>query len=305
LILLHLLLLLGAPPLFLGVVNRVKAIIGGRRGPPILQVWYDVAKLLRKGAVYSGTTTFVFRAGPLVSFAAILVAGLCVPIAGLPAPLRFPGDCILVAALLGLARFATILAAMDTGSSFEGMGASREATFGALAEPALFSTLCVLVIGAGSTSLSSILGPELPAMWGDLGAALVLVATSLFVLLLAENSRIPVDDPNTHLELTMIHEVMVLDHGGPDLAFIVQGAATKLFLFAALLARVLVPSAIGFAPADFLLGLLGLGLVAVIVGVIESSIARLRMPRVPAFLGAALVFGIVAMAVLFTVGGPK
>jgi len=304
-ILLQILLVAGAPPLFLGVVNRVKAIVAGRRGPPLLQVYYDLWKLARKGAVYSRTTTFVFRAGPVVSLAAILVAGLIVPFAGFPAPLRFPGDCILFAALLGLARFATILAAMDTGSSFEGMGASREATFGALAEPALFASFAVLVIASGSTSLSEILGPGLPSLWGGLGAALVLVATSLAVLLLAENSRIPVDDPNTHLELTMIHEVMVLDHGGPDLAYILQGAATKLLLFAALLGRILVPAATGFAPLDLLLGLAGIALVAVLVGIVESSIARLRMPRVPAFLGAALVFGIVAMAVLFTVGGVR
>src|SRR5262249_12694441 len=135
----HVALLLAAPPLLLGVINRTKALFAGRRGPPLLQPYYDLAKLLRKGAVYSTTTTWVFRAGPIVGLAAVLVAGLLVPVAGLAAPLSFEGDLILFAYLLGLARFFTVLAAMDTGSAFEGMGASREVAFGSLAEPAMFA----------------------------------------------------------------------------------------------------------------------------------------------------------------------
>jgi formate hydrogenlyase subunit 4 len=301
----HLALLLAAPPLLLGIIHRTKALFAGRRGQPILQVYFDLWKLLRKGAVYSRTTTWVFRAGPIVGLAAVIAAGLLVPIAGIPAPMRFEGDLILFAYLLGLARFFTVLAAMDTGSSFEGMGASREATFGSLAEPALFAGFLVLVVGSGDFSMSGILGPQLLGLWGDIGAALVLVAVTFGILLLAENCRIPVDDPNTHLELTMIHEVMVLDHGGPDLAFILHGAAIKLFLFASILVRLVLPVATGFAPFDALVWAAGMGLVAVFVGAIESAMARLRLARVPALLGAAMVFGTVAIAVLLTLKGAR
>jgi formate hydrogenlyase subunit 4 len=301
---LHILLFLLLPPLMLGVIHRTKALFAGRRGPPLLQVYFDLWKLLRKGAVYSRTTTWVFRAGPIVGLAAAITAGLLVPIAGIPAPMAFQGDLILFAYLLGLARFFTVLAAMDTGSSFEGMGASREATFGSLAEPALFAGFLVLVVGSGDFSLSGILGPGLIGLWSDIGAALVLVAVSFMVLLLAENCRIPVDDPNTHLELTMIHEVMVLDHGGPDLAFILHGAAIKLFLFGSILVRLLLPTDAGFL-LDALAWAAGMAVVAIMIGCVESGMARLRLARVPAFLGAAMVLGTVAIAVLLTLKGAR
>ena len=300
--LVHVLLLLLLPPLFVGIVNRTKARFAGRRGPPLLQLYQDLWKLLRKGAVYSRTTTWVFRAGPIVGLAAVLVAGALVPIAGLPAPLRFQGDLIAFAYLLGLARFVTVLAAMDTGSSFEGMGASREVTLASLAEPAMFAGFLVLAVAAQSLSLSEILGAGLWSAWGRLGPALVLVAASFGVLLLVENSRIPVDDPATHLELTMIHEVMVLDHGGPDLAFILYGAALKLFLFANVLVRIVLPTDLAWPAADAAVSCAGLVAIAVTIGVVESSMARLRLPRVPIFVGGALVLAMVAIAVLFTVG---
>ena len=304
-VLAHLALLLAVPPLLLGIVQRIKALFAGRKGPPLLQVYYDLAKLLRKGAVYSRTTTWIFRAGPIVSLAAVLTAGLLVPSAGIPAPLAFSGDFILFAYLLALARFATVLAAMDTGSSFEGMGASREVTFGSLTEPVLFAGLLVLAVGSHSLCLSEILGPALHDLWARAGPALVLVAVSFAVLLLAENCRIPVDDPSTHLELTMIHEVMVLDHGGPDLAFILYGASLKLYVFAALLVRLVIPLGVGSPLAHAGLFLGGLALVAVLVGTIESSMARLRLVRVPALLGGALVLATVAIAVLFSVPGAR
>jgi formate hydrogenlyase subunit 4 len=304
-VLAHASVLLAVPPLLLGIVQRVKAIFAGRRGPPLLQVYFDLYKLLRKDAVYSRTTTWVFRAGPVVSLAAVLTAGLLVPIAGIPAPLSFPGDFILLAYLLAMARFFTVLAAMDTGSSFEGMGASREVTFGSLTEPVLFAGLLVLAVGSHSLSLSEILGPDLHDLWVRAGPALVLVAVSFAILLLAENCRIPVDDPSTHLELTMIHEVMVLDHGGPDLAFILEGAAIKFFLFAAILVRLVMPVGAEqpLAQAGLFVG--GLLLVCVLVGTIESSMARLKLARVPALLGGALVLATVAIAVLFSVPGAR
>jgi formate hydrogenlyase subunit 4 len=295
--LLHLAALLALPPLVVGIVNRTKAVFAGRRGPPLLQAYFDLAKLLRKGAVYSRTTSWVFRAGPIVGLAAIATAGLLLAMGGAPALVSFGGDFVLFAYLLGLARFFTALAALDTGSPFEGMGAAREVTFASLAEPALFLCLLVLARATGTISLSGMLGPALPGAWSTDAPALVLAAIGLFVIALAENSRIPVDDPNTHLELTMIHEVMVLDHGGPDLAFILYGASLKLFLFGAILSRLVLGHGDG-ALASEALFFLGVVLFAVSVGVVESVMARLRMVRVPQLLVGASVLSAFALVLL-------
>ncbi len=295
--LLHLAALLALPPLLLGIVNRTKSLFGGRRGPPLLQPYHDLAKLLRKGAVYSRTTTWVFRAGPVVGLAAVAAAGLLLSMAGAPSAISFAGDFVLFAYLLGLARFFTALAALDTGSAFEGMGAAREVTFASLAEPTLFLGLLVLARATGALSLTGMLGPGLGGAWGSATSALVLVSISLFVVALAENARIPVDDPNTHLELTMIHEVMVLDHGGPDLALILYGASLKLFLFGAILSRLVLGHASGSAASEALF-FLGLSLFAVGVGVVESVMARLRMVRVPQLLVGASVLSAFALVLM-------
>jgi formate hydrogenlyase subunit 4 len=299
----HVALLLLAPPLFLGVVQRVKALAAGRVGPPILQPYRDLARLLRKGAVYSRTATWAFRAGPIVGLAAVLSAGLLVPFHGGSAPLGFAGDVIAFAALLALARFATVVAAMDVGSSFEGMGASREAAFGALGEPALFLGLAIVCIPAGGPSFEAAWGALPWATWGAAHPAMIAAAAGIFLYLLAENARIPVDDPSTHLELTMIHEVMVLDHGGPDLAFILYAGAVKLFAVGALLVHLLFPVPLegGWTGVAVLLG--GQLLVAVLVGLVESSVARLRLPRVPQFLIGASVLGAMGLIALFYRGG--
>lgn len=287
-----------APPLLLGVIGRVKSLVGGRAGPPLLQPYRDLARLAQKGAVYSRATTWVFRAGPLVGLAAILAAGLLVPLGAPAAALAFAGDFALVAALLGLARFATVLAALDTGSAFEGMGAAREVSFSALAEPALFLGFLALVRSTGGLDLTHLLGDGLAAAWRTDGPALLLVALSFFVVALAENARIPVDDPATHLELTMIHEVMVLDHGGPDLALIQYGAALKLYLLGALVVnlslggRLLGPLA---GLAAFLAGQLAF---AAAVGLVESTMARLRLSRVPQLLIGASVLSAFAFVLL-------
>ena len=294
-LLLHAMSLLAAP-LLPGLIGRTKAIVAGRTGPPLLQGYSDLWKLLRKGAVYSRMTSWIFRAGPVAGLAAIVTAWCLLPSWGVAAPLSFRGDLVLFVYLLGLARFLTVLAALDTGSSFEGMGASREITFSALAEPALFLALATLARATGAFSLSGMLGGGVTQAWGPSGSALALTAVCLFVVLLAENSRIPVDDPNTHLELTMIHEVMVLDHGGPDLAFIQYGAALKLWIFEALLTGLILPVRTGqFLPdaAAFLLGMIS---VSVIIGVVESIMARLQLSRVPQLLigaGALAAFGLI------------
>jgi formate hydrogenlyase subunit 4 len=295
---LHLAAVLALAPLLLGVVNRVKSVLAGRTGPPLLQPYLDLRRLLAKGAVYGHGTSWVFRAGPLVGLAAMLAAALLVPFGGAPALIAFGGDFVLLAYLLGLSRFATVLAALDTGSSFEGMGAAREVTFAAFAEPALFLGLVVLARAGDALSLSGMLGPALSETWRAAGPTLLLVALALFVVTLAETSRVPVDDPATHLELTMIHEVMVLDHSGPDLAMILYGAALKLTLLGAVLARLtlgFVPGASAAGTASLLAGLLAFALT---LGLVESTLARLRLPRVPQLLVAAAALSIFALVLL-------
>ena len=288
----QLLITLVVPPLLVGVITKTKAAFAGRVGPPVLQPYYDIAKLLRKGSVFSETTTWIFRASPVVGVATAILASLLVPLGGHDAPVSFTGDLILFAYLFGLARFFTVSAALDTGSAFEGMGGAREATFSCLAEPALLLGLLVLVKRTASLSLATMLGAAVPGEWHTGGAALVLVVVSLFVVLLVENCRVPFDDPNTHLELTMIHEVMVLDHGGPGLGLIFYGAALKLFVLGAIVVGIAVPFRSGSFGLDLALFLVGMLVLAVVVGIVESVMARLRLRQVPALLvGACLLSG--------------
>ncbi len=283
----HVALVLALPPLLIGVINKTKAFFAGRVGPPLLQAYYDLAKLLRKDTVLSRTTTWVFLAGPAVGLVTTFLAALFVPIGGHAAPIAFDGDFVLFAYVLGLGRFFTVAAALDTGSSFEGMGGAREATFSCLAEPALFFGLLVLARASGSYSLSGMLGPAVAATWSAAAAALAAVLVSWFVVLLAENSRIPFDDPNTHLELTMIHEVMVLDHSGPPYGLILYGAAMKLFVFGAVVLGVAVPLG-GMDPWLAWSVFVGASMVlAVAVGLVESAMARMRLPQLPSLLVAA------------------
>ncbi len=284
------------PPLLLGVINKTKAAFAGRVGAPYLQLYYDLIKLWRKGSVFSTSTTWVFKAGPVAGVATAALAAMLVPVAG-HAPLSFEGDAILFAYLFALGRFFTVSAALDTGSAFEGMGAAREATFSSLAEPALFFGLLVLGRISRSLSLEAMLAG---GHWPPRAAAsLVLVVAALFIVLLAENSRIPFDDPGTHLELTMIHEVMVLDHSGPALGAVLYGASLKLFVLAALVVAIALPH-LGQNPWIAWGALLtGLFAVAVGIGVVESVMARLRFVHVPSLLVAACLlsgFGVVLLA---------
>ena len=285
-------------PAMPGIATRTKSLLTGRRGAPVMQLYYDLWKLVRKGTVYSTTTTWIFRAGPIVVLASLVVATLFLPLDGRRALAHFAGDLVAFAALLALGRFALVLAGLDTGSSLEGMGASREVTVATFAEPTLFLCFLALVLATGDLSLSGMLGVPLAAAWPRAAASLTLVGLSLFVLLLAENSRGPVDDPSTHLELTMIHEVIVLDHSGPDLALILYGSALKLTVFAALVVCLFVPRA-GLAPAAAIATLvIGLAVVAIAIGAVESVMARLRLTRIPQLLvGAAAlaVFGIILL----------
>lgn len=291
----HEILLLFMPPLLLGVINKTKAVFAGRTGPPLLQPYYDLARLFRKGSVFSSTTTWVFRAAPAIGLASGLLAAQFVPLGRHPAPVSFAGDLFLFVYLFGLARFFTATAALDTGSAFEGMGAAREVSFGSLAEPALILGLLVLARLSGSLSLGPMLHDPWSAGWLTRGASLVLVAASWAIVLLAENCRIPFDDPNTHLELTMIHEVMVLDHSGPAFGVILYGASVKLFVLGALLLHLLFPFGQLDWGLDWIGFVAGMVFLAISVGVVESITARLRLSRVPQLLVTASVLSAFGM----------
>jgi len=217
---------------------------------------------------------------------------------GIAAALRFPGDLVLFAYLLGLLRFMTVIAALDTGSSFEGMGASREVLFAALAEPALLLGLAAICLETRSLSLSGMMAGIAPTTWFHQGPALALVAAALGIVLVAEAARIPVDDPTTHLELTMIHEVMVLDHGGPDLAFILYGLALKLWMLGALLVGLAVPVRGDNRLLDACAFVGGMAVLAVVIGIVESTMARLRLVRVPKLLVGATALALLAVVLV-------
>ena len=285
-------------PLLLGLINRTKSFVAGRRGPPLIQPYRDVAKCLRRGAVYGEVTSWLFRLGPVVNLATLMAGLLILPFGGVGAVVSFPGDLIVLAGLFALGRFATVLAALDTGSSFEGMGASREVHFAALAEPALLVALATLVRVTGALSLTDIYGAITVAAWARALPALALVAMTLVVLELVENTRIPVDDPTTHLELTMIHEVMVLDHSGPDFGYIQYAAALKLWSLGALFVGLVVPLRSLSLWLDGGAALLGMAGLAVAIGIVESAMARYRLTRVPQFVVGAATLSVVAFIVL-------
>ena len=280
-------------PLYSALILKVKAFFGGKKGPPLLINYYTLIKLLKKGSVYSTSTTVIFKMGPMVSLSAAVTVLMFLPIAGQQPVFSFHGDVIFLLYLLGLGRFFTIAAAMDTASPFEGMGAAREAYFPIICEATLFMMLVLFYILTGELKLAAYFSGGQPlGLWQTAGAPLLFVVFALFIVLLTENSRVPVDDPATHLELTMIHEVMVLDHSGPDFALIELGSFFKLFFYATLVTHLLCPFVFVAPAANTLLFFVILAFVYVAVGVTESIMARYRMDKVPQFVltSFALVF---------------
>jgi len=289
---LNLLSLLLLPLLLSGWIQRVKALWSGRRGPPLLQPAYDVARLLRKSPVYSRTTTPLFRIGPWCLLATTLGSAALVPLCGSRSLASFPFDFVWFAYAWGLGRVALMLAALDTGSSFQGMGSAREATFSTLLEPVLFLVAAALCLKSGAHTFDGALRSEL------LGGAWLLRACAvlaLAVMLQVESARMPVDDPSTHLELTMVHEVMVLDHSGPDLAAVQLASAIKLFVGSSLMATLLNPWAASGGPWAAGAQLLLSFAVATAVGTVESLVARLKLRLVPSYIALALASGSVAL----------
>ncbi len=293
----HVLLVLALPVLMTGVVNRTKALWAGRKGPRLLQSAWDLQRLWRKRPVYSATATPLFRAGAYVVLLATVLATLVAPMLGGFAPAGFEHDFVLFAYTLGLARLFLMLSALDVGSSFEGMGAAREASFAMLAEPALFLLVGAASVATGHTSFAGLIGQlhaSAPYPW-----LVVPAVATLFILLQVEAARVPVDDPLTHLELTMIHEVMILDHSGPELAAMQYAAGLKMTLYAGLIAALLNPFDPFATPLACVLTSLAVMLgVAVAVGCVESLVARLRMRWVAGYVLAASVTAAACMAVV-------
>ncbi|MCL5031208.1 MAG: NADH-quinone oxidoreductase subunit H [Bacteroidetes bacterium] len=303
LILFQIFILFFAPFLFLGLINRIKAIWAGRKGSPILQPLYDFLKLLKKDEVISKTTSLVFRIAPTFNIAAVIFAFLLIPIPSFGSTISFNGDFILFAYILGLSKFLMVLAALDTGSSFEGMGASREVTFSSIVEPAFFILIGTLALLTGQTSFVSIFSLLNPSA-GYTELIEILFSVALFIMILTEGSRVPVDDPNTHLELTMIHEVMVLDYSGPDLGFILYSAGMKMVLLSTLAANLIIPENLSPALAIIFLVVI-ISVTSILIGIIESLMARARMSHVPQFifLMTALSFIAFAVVIFFIRGG--
>ena len=271
-------------PFFSAVILKIKAFFGGKKGPPLLINYYTLIKLFKKGSVYSTSTTLMFKLGPIISLCSALVVLLFLPIAGQNPVFSFQGDIIFILYMMGLGRFFTIAAAMDTASPFEGMGAAREAYFPIICEAAMFMILIFFYRITGELQLSAYFsGGNTIALWNAAGAPLLFIVISFFIILLTENSRVPVDDPATHLELTMIHEVMVLDHSGPDFGLIELGSFCKLFFYSTIISRLILPFGSGSPALSFGLFIIGLFIVYIAVGVIESVIARYRMDKVPQF----------------------
>ncbi|MGW8192854.1 MAG: respiratory chain complex I subunit 1 family protein [Desulforhopalus sp.] len=288
-------------PLFPGIILKVKAFFAGKKGPPLLIKYFTLVKLFRKGSVYSSSTSFVFRLGPIISFASAVIVLLFLPVAGAAPLFSFHGDVIVLFYIMGIGRFFTVVAALDTASPFEGMGAAREVFFSTLAEVTVFTVLVLFYRLNGSLSFAEYFtGGSAISFMNPSGALLLFVIVALFMVLLTENSRVPVDDPATHLELTMIHEVMILDHSGPDLALIELGSFYKLFFYAAFITHLVYPSAManGVAGAVMFYGVMAMIYGA--VGVTESIMARFKMNMVPKFILTS--FALVFFAAILTMG---
>ena len=279
-------------PLLFGIINKTKAFFAGRKGAPLFQAYYDLFKLMKKDRVVSGTTSSITKIAPTVIFASTIAATIFIPFVSCCSPLAFTGDFILLFYLLGLARFFLILYALDTGSSFEGMGASREAFLSALAEPVVFIVMLTLLRIDQTTSIQTAFGLYADKNW----VITSLIIIPMFIVLLAENARIPFDDPNTHLELTMIHEVMILDASGPDLGIFEYAASIKLWLFSLIITKMIFPFQGLNIMTEVSVTVCLMFLIAVIIGIVESVMARCRFAKMPQLMYSA---GVIAMIAFF------
>ncbi len=304
----QMILVLFLAPGLTGLVRMVKARLLGRQGPPILQPYRELLRLFRKSPVLAPNASWLFRIAPYLIFAFIWLATALVPTFCLGLPFGPWADLIAITALIGSARFFLALSALDAGTSFGGMGASREVMIASLAEPAMLLVVFTLALVAGSTELSAITAYLLSPSVG-LRVSMALALAALLLIALAENSRLPIDNPATHLELTMVHEAMVLEHSGRHLALLEWAASLKLLLYFSLIGTIFIPWGLakpGGSPAAYLAGgclyLLKLLTAGTLLGLFETALAKMRLFRVPDFLGAALMLGLLAALLRFVSG---
>ncbi len=298
---------LAISPGLIGFVRLLKARMQGRRGPGVLQPYRDLAKLLNKERVVSTQASWIFHAAPGILFASTLTAGLLVPLVAAPLPLDRVGDLVVVVYLLLLGTFFLALAGLDTASAFGGMGSSRAMTIAALAEPTIALAIFGMAVGAGSTNLGEIVARTLTHPETTLSAGHLMAFAALFIVMLAETGRLPVDNPGTHLELTMIHEAMILEYSGPYLALVEWAGQMKFFLFLALLANLVFPwgVAVDLTPGAILVGVGALVLKVVVLAsglaILETRLAKLRLFRVPELLGVSFLLALLAITSSFLV----
>ena len=296
--------LLAVAPLLRGSIKKMKATMQMRKGPPLLQGYYDLAKLFRKETVRSETASWVYVLGPRLYFAAAVAATMLVPVLVAASPLDGAGGILGLVGILALGRFALAAAALDTGSPFGGMGSSREMTIAALAEPALMLGLFTSALAAGSLDLGAVVRGEL-APGALFRPSDILALSGLFVVLIAETGRIPVDNPATHLELTMIHEAMLLEYAGPDLALVEWASALKEVLYITLLIDLFIPFGIASTIAPAPVAIAAVAWVAkvfvfgVVITLVETTNAKLRLFRVLELVAVSLGLGFIALAIRF------
>jgi len=302
---LQLVLVLLVAPLLSGVIKTAKARLQTRRGPGVFQFYCDLFKLLRKGMVIPETSSWVFSAAPYIVFATATLVALMIPMTTTHAPLSLFGGVLAVVYLLALGRFFLALGGLDAGSSFGGLGSSREMTISAIAEPAMMLAIFTVALGANSTNLSEMANAAVTQSWRFLVPSQMLAFAALFIVLIAETGRIPVDNPATHLELTMIHEAMVLEYSGPYLALIEWGASIKQLVLMTLLVNTFFPyglsphwsfQAVSVGLAFYMGKLL---LLALLIVLVETSNAKLRLFRVPELLMVAFILGALALISTF------
>ncbi|MGB2605879.1 MAG: NADH-quinone oxidoreductase subunit H [Candidatus Sulfotelmatobacter sp.] len=302
---LQLVLILLVAPLFTGLIKTLKARLQTRRGPGILQSYRDIFKLLRKGMVIPETASWIFTAAPYMVFGTATLVGLMIPMTTTRAPLSLFGGVLAVVYLLALGRFFLALGGLDTGSSFGGLGSSREMTISAIAEPAMMLAIFTVALGANSTNLSEMAKIAVTQSWRFLAPSQMLAFAALFIVLIAETGRIPVDNPATHLELTMIHEAMVLEYSGPYLALIDWGSSIKQLVLMTLLVNTFFPFGLSSAWTAQTVGvgltfyLAKLLLLACMIVLVETANAKLRLFRVPELLMVAFILGALALISTF------
>ncbi len=301
--------ILALAPLLSGIIKKVKAFLQMRKGPGIFQPYYDIAKLLRKDSVVSENVSWIFHAAPIVSFVAVLTAGLIIPVYISNMPFGFAGDLIAVVYLFALARFFIALASLDSGSSFGGMGGSREMFISSLVEPAMMLSIFAIALNVGTTNLSIISGTVSSMGIDAISPYHLLAFVALFIIAIAETGRIPVDNPATHLELTMIHEAMILEYSGKQLAIIELGAMMKQLLVFSLIANIFFPwgiaselSAAGIA-ISLVVIIIKVAALGVIMAMVETSTAKWRLFRLPNLLSISLMLSFLALISFIIVKG--